>query len=135
MFPPGTIPHWLKGSLYASSPGVFDLENGSVNNWFDGYAIISKFEFDGRKVSFKSKYLQSNAHAKAVEAKRPVMQEFGTPPWSNSRKLFAKLIPFVSPIYISLLFKCVCKVFRGGQNNFSKYNTLMSSILSRVWIS
>jgi carotenoid cleavage dioxygenase-like enzyme len=91
----GEVPAWLKGSLFSSSPGIFDLENASVNNWFDGYAILNQFVVNGNKVSFKSRYLKSKAYEKALEAKRPIMPEFGTPPWTNNRTFFSKLLPFV----------------------------------------
>jgi hypothetical protein len=42
-----------------------------------------------------SKYLESNAYHKAKQAGYPIMPEFGTP-GKNERKLFGKLVPFVS---------------------------------------
>lgn len=90
----GDMPNWLKGSIFASAPGLFDLEKGSVLNWMDGYAVISKFEINGKNVRHISRYLNSDAYKKATKAQRPIACEFGTPPATDvKRGFFAKILP------------------------------------------
>jgi len=66
----------------------------------DGYAVISKFEINGKNVKHVSRYLQSDAYKKAVKAQRPISCEFGTPPATDCKKgFFAKILPtFVRPL-------------------------------------
>ena len=56
----GTIPHWVRGSLYRVGPGTWDIEtkNGktfTVGHWFDGLTQLHKFAIDGGTVSYRSR--------------------------------------------------------------------------------
>ncbi|XP_037795664.1 beta,beta-carotene 15,15'-dioxygenase-like [Penaeus monodon] len=74
----GTIPSWVCGSLLRVGPGKFDLGDFTLNHWLDGMAILYKFSIESGKVTFRSKYLKSDAYKKACVANRPVFTEFGT---------------------------------------------------------
>ncbi|XP_045595941.1 beta,beta-carotene 15,15'-dioxygenase [Procambarus clarkii] len=74
----GQWPAWLRGSFLRVGPGKYDLGDFTLNHWLDGMAILHKFHIDGGKVSFRSKYLRSDAYKKACMAQRPVFTEFGT---------------------------------------------------------
>ena len=105
----GTIPEWVRGSYIRSGPGVFDLKNNfTLNHIFDGYAVISKFEFNGNQVTFDKKYLQSDAFQRASHAGRPCVTEYGTRGYSDPAKsFFSKLIPnlvsFVKIIHLVII--------------------------------
>ncbi|ODN02656.1 Beta,beta-carotene 15,15'-monooxygenase [Orchesella cincta] len=119
---PGDIPNWLHGSLYASAPGLFDMDNGSVLNWMDGYAVISKFEISGKNVKHVSRYLQSDAYKKAVKAQRPISCEFGTPPANDSKRgFFAKICPTFGPF--DPTDNCIGHVFQIGNNLYTAGDT------------
>lgn len=95
----GTLPDWLNGNFYRIGPGKFDFENDySLIHWQDGYSLISKFGIDGRngKVSFQSKYLDSDAYRRAVTAQRPTVPEFATPAFpEKSKGFFSKLMSHI----------------------------------------
>lgn len=93
----GKLPEWLKGTYLRVGPGKFDFaKDFAVEHFMDGYALLSKFEVDGRNgtVKFEKKFLESDAYKKALVAQKPVIGEFGTKPSSDPTKsFFKKLIP------------------------------------------
>ena len=63
----GEIPDWLNGDILRLGPGKWDLSKDfTLNHWLDGCALICKFSIEKGKVSFKSKYLESDAYNKMV---------------------------------------------------------------------
>ncbi|XP_068208769.1 beta,beta-carotene 15,15'-dioxygenase-like [Palaemon carinicauda] len=90
----GEIPSWLCGSFVRVGPGKFDLsEDFSVNHWMDGLAIMYKFSINGGQVSFRSKYLRSDAYKKACVAQKPIFTEFGTHSYPDpSKNIFSRMI-------------------------------------------
>ncbi|KAJ3047274.1 hypothetical protein HK097_011693 [Rhizophlyctis rosea] len=61
----GTLPNWLKGSLYRNGPGIFDIEYEdrhknlkvfSVQHWFDGLGLVHRFQIDAGKAGDKIQY-------------------------------------------------------------------------------
>ncbi|CAL8110508.1 unnamed protein product [Orchesella dallaii] len=95
----GTLPEWLKyGKFIRVGPGLFDLGNFTLNHWLDGYAIVSKFEIHGDKVSLHKKYLQSDAYKRAIAAQKPVITEFGTKAYPDPNKgLLSRLVSSIMP--------------------------------------
>ena len=55
----------------------FDLKGKdgefTMNHWFDGYAILYKFDITDTKVTFHKRYLQSGVYQRALEAGKPVV--------------------------------------------------------------
>jgi carotenoid cleavage dioxygenase-like enzyme len=49
--PTGQIPKWLRGTFLRLGPGKFDIGDFVVNHWFDGYAVLCKFDIQNGKVS------------------------------------------------------------------------------------
>ena len=87
----GEIPKWLNGSYFRVGPGKFDFDNDfTLNHWLDGYCIIQKYDINGpdRTVTFKTKYLESNAYQRALIAQKPVITEFGTQAYAEAGKGF-----------------------------------------------
>ncbi|KAG8312103.1 Retinoid isomerohydrolase [Homalodisca vitripennis] len=90
-------------------PGLFDLDDFTVNHWFDGFAVVYKFEISKNKVTFIKKYLQSDAYKKAMAAKRPVYTEFGTKAHSDvTKSIFSRVICSVIP---ELTDNCAVNIF------------------------
>ncbi len=49
-------------------PAKWDLEDDfTLNHWLDGCALLCKFTFENGEVSFRSKYLESEAYNKMVK--------------------------------------------------------------------
>ena len=61
----GSIPEWLSGSLYRNGPGTFETDQGSVNHWFDGLAMLQRFAFDAGSVSYSNRFLRTEAYRTA----------------------------------------------------------------------
>jgi hypothetical protein len=49
--PTGRIPEWLQGTFLRLGPGKFDIGDFVMNHWFDGYAVLYKFDIQKGKVS------------------------------------------------------------------------------------
>ncbi|CAG7716213.1 unnamed protein product [Allacma fusca] len=120
----GKIPEWLRGSFIRIGPGKFDIDNFTMNHWFDGYSIMSKFSVTGDTVKFEKKYLQSDAYKRAVAAKRPVLTEFGTRAYSDPNKsLLSRIVSACLPIELTdndsiNLFQLGSEIFASGETCF-----------------
>ncbi|XP_070560964.1 retinoid isomerohydrolase-like isoform X1 [Ptychodera flava] len=74
----GTIPDWLDGSLLRNGPGKFEVGDDEYKHWFDGLALIHRFNFRGGRVTYQNKFLRSDAYNKAMKYNRIILSEFGT---------------------------------------------------------
>lgn len=74
----GDIPSWVKGSLYRNGPGLFEFGEDKYNHLFDGMAMFQRFHISNKKVTYQSRYLQSDTYKKNMAAQRIVVNEFGT---------------------------------------------------------
>lgn len=77
----GTLPDWLNGVLLRNGPGMYENGGASVNHWFDGMAMLHRFEFDGAEdeVRYTSRFLRTDAYEgmRKGEVRR---SEFATDP-------------------------------------------------------
>lgn len=53
----GSIPPWLRGSLYRNGPGMYP--NISDPHWFDGLAMVRAFHFNGGEVTYDAAFVGS----------------------------------------------------------------------------
>ncbi|XP_007563249.1 beta,beta-carotene 9',10'-oxygenase isoform X1 [Poecilia formosa] len=74
----GTIPSWINGNFLRNGPGKFEFGNTHYNHWFDGMAMLHQFKIQNGQVTYKSRFLQSDAYKKNSERDRIMMSEFGT---------------------------------------------------------
>lgn len=74
----GTIPSWINGKLLRNGPGKFEFGNTHYNHWFDGMAMLHQFKIDKGRVTYMSRFLNSDAYKNNSEKDRIVMSEFGT---------------------------------------------------------
>ncbi|PNF43183.1 hypothetical protein B7P43_G15677 [Cryptotermes secundus] len=94
----GRFPEWLQGSFLRLGPGKFDIGDFVMNHWFDGYAVLYKFDIQKGKVTFTKRFLQSDAYKKAVAVGRPVFTEFGTKSYPDPCKnLFSRMMSSLIP--------------------------------------
>ncbi|MEF8907063.1 MAG: carotenoid oxygenase family protein [Haloarculaceae archaeon] len=72
----GSIPEWLSGSLVRNGPGKFDAGDQRLTHWFDGLAMLRKYDFDGGGVRYTNRFLRTEAYADAQAGK--ATGQFGT---------------------------------------------------------
>ena len=69
-----------------------------MNHWLDGCAIISKLKIEDGKVSFSSKYVESDAYKKMMKHGKPVFTEFGTRAYTDpSKNFFSRIVNQIVP--------------------------------------
>src|SRR3954467_13185210 len=56
----GTVPAWLNGSLVRLTPALMDGAGKSVKHWFDGAAMLNAFGFGDGRVSYASRFLDTD---------------------------------------------------------------------------
>ncbi|XP_027511441.1 beta,beta-carotene 9',10'-oxygenase isoform X1 [Corapipo altera] len=74
----GHIPKWINGNLLRTGPGKFEFGNDNFNHWFDGMALLHQFQLRAGRVSYRSRFLQSNSYLTNRQHNRIVLSEFGT---------------------------------------------------------
>jgi len=77
----GSLPDWLDGVLVRNGPGAYETDGASVNHWFDGMAMLHRFEIDGTddEVRYTSRFLRTDAH-KSFRDGEVALSEFATDP-------------------------------------------------------
>ncbi|MDN5936282.1 MAG: carotenoid oxygenase family protein [Nitrosospira sp.] len=75
----GCIPDWLSGTLVRNGPARFRLEDKTLNHWFDGLAMLHKFDIACGRVSYANKFLDTPALLAAKDGKMKYA-EFATDP-------------------------------------------------------
>lgn len=74
----GEIPKWLSGSFISNGPGQFEVGSTQFNHWFDGFAMLKKFEFKSGDVCFQNRFLQSKEYVGSNNLGQLNTNEFGT---------------------------------------------------------
>jgi carotenoid cleavage dioxygenase-like enzyme len=92
----GKIPAWLSGSLLRTGPAKFETTTRKLNHWFDGFAMLHKFNFKDGVVAYQNTFLETKAFLKSQEDGRVHYREFATDP---CKSIFAK----VQSLFVSSL--------------------------------
>ncbi|CAL4122786.1 unnamed protein product [Meganyctiphanes norvegica] len=74
----GEIPEWLEGSLYRDGPGILNIGDTWYHHYFDGMAVIHKFNVKNGEARYSSRILESSTLEKNTKANRIVCGEFAT---------------------------------------------------------
>ncbi|MDF1678686.1 MAG: carotenoid oxygenase family protein [Legionellaceae bacterium] len=74
----GTIPPWLLGTFVSNGPAQFEVGDFQFKHWFDGFAMLKKFEFRAGRVRFQSQFLRSLQYTHAKRTGRLHTSEFAT---------------------------------------------------------
>ena len=61
-----------------NGPGKFDVGEESFGHWFDPLALLHRFKVCDGKVTYQSKFLESDVYQKTMAAGRIVSSGFGT---------------------------------------------------------
>ena len=92
----GVIPNWLSGTLLRNGPARFRLEDKTLNHWFDGLAMLHKFDIANGKVSYANKFIDSPAF-RAAENGKMQYAEFATDPCRSLFKRIAQVFTGSKP--------------------------------------
>ena len=90
----GELPRWLSGSLLRTGPAKFEVGEQRMRHWFDGLAMLHRFTIAEGRVSYGSRFLESNAYRAAKERGAISYREFATDP---CRSLFKRVQTLFSP--------------------------------------
>ena len=55
----GQVPEWLSGCFISNGPAQFEVGTTHFNHWFDGFAMLKKFDFNKGRVVFQNRFLRS----------------------------------------------------------------------------
>nr|XP_055052368.1 beta-carotene oxygenase 2b isoform X1 [Misgurnus anguillicaudatus] len=97
----GNIPSWIEGNFLRNGPGKFEIGRSSFNHWFDGMALLHRFQIEDGKVTYMSRFLNSDSYKENTEHNRIVVSEFGTiampDPCKNFFQRFLSRFEFYKP--------------------------------------
>ena len=65
----GAIPEWLSGTLVRVTPAMLDVGGRPLRHWFDGLAMLNAFSLSGGRVSYGSRFLDTDARQGAQEGR------------------------------------------------------------------
>jgi carotenoid cleavage dioxygenase-like enzyme len=90
----GHIPAWLSGTLVRNGPAKFEVGTQGYNHWFDGLAMLHAFAFQGGRVSYANRFLESQSFLEAREQGKISRGECATDP---CRSLFGRIKAIFAP--------------------------------------
>ncbi len=76
----GTLPPWLEGTLVRNGPARFAIGTETYRHWFDGLAMLHRFDIRAGAVSYANRFLRSPAFLEAERTGRIARSEFATDP-------------------------------------------------------
>jgi carotenoid cleavage dioxygenase-like enzyme len=88
----GQVPAWLTGSLVRVTPAKLEVGDRRLGHWFDGLAALNRFGFGDGAVSYRSRFLDTEAYRKARRGEG--VTGFGTDP---CRSIFQRVQSVFSP--------------------------------------
>lgn len=90
----GKIPMWIEGTLIRNGPAKFHFGTQTISHWFDGLAMLHAFSFGQNKVSYRNKFLRSDAYFHAIENKDLRFMGFAQDPCKSVfKRLFSYFLP------------------------------------------
>ncbi|HEX6077294.1 MAG TPA: carotenoid oxygenase family protein [Micromonosporaceae bacterium] len=76
----GALPSWLSGTLIRNGPAVFDHAGKTFRHWFDGQAMLHRFEITEGRVSYANRLLDTPSSRALLDRGRIRYSEFATDP-------------------------------------------------------
>lgn len=76
----GRLPDWLAGTLVRNGPALFDANGTTFRHWFDGQAMLHRFDIGGGTVSYRNRFLDTDALRSVRDRGRIGYLEFATDP-------------------------------------------------------
>jgi carotenoid cleavage dioxygenase-like enzyme len=94
----GKLPDWLEGTLIRNGPAKFDFGEQRISHWFDGLAVLHAFTFGQGKLSYRSKFLRSDAYHRSMENGDLRFMGFAQDPCKSIfKRLFSHFLPSMTP--------------------------------------
>lgn len=90
----GSFPEWLTGNLIRTGPAQFEVGRQPFHHWFDGLAMLHRFGFGAGRVSYRNRYLRSQAYETAAATGTISRREFATDP---CRSIFQRVASWFFP--------------------------------------
>ena len=90
----GRLPDWLSGTLLRNGPALFETAATPLRHWFDGAAMLHRFEIGAGSVRHTSRMLGTRAIEGSRRTGRPTLREFATDPCTT---LFGRLRTLFRP--------------------------------------
>ena len=79
----GQVPPWLTGALVRVTPAKLEVGDRRLGHWFDGLAALNRFGFADGRVSYRSRFLDTEAYRAAGRGEF-AGEGFGTDPAARS---------------------------------------------------
>ncbi|XP_055954944.1 beta,beta-carotene 15,15'-dioxygenase-like [Patella vulgata] len=117
----GDLPEWIIGSVYRNGPGLFEVGDTKFFHWFDGMAIIQRFDIKNGKVNYQRKFLESEAYKANITANRIVFAEFGTRAYPDPNKNI--IVNLLSKFIAKRTDNCPVNIIRIGKELFAVSET------------
>ena len=93
----GSLPLWLRGTLYRNGPALWQVGTTALAHWFDGFAKLHRFGFAGDgTVSFRCRMLESQQYRVSLTRGKLWRRLFAT---EQPRNWWYKLMFAVHPTY------------------------------------
>ena len=73
----GRLPEGLVGTLYRNGPGKNEVGGKPYAHLFDGDGLLSQFAFDGKRVHYRNRFVQTTHYLAERAADKPVMRNYG----------------------------------------------------------
>ncbi len=90
----GQLPAWLQGSLVRVAPAQWDVGERTLNHWFDGFAMLHRFQISDGNVSYANKFLETESYKAARDTGKIEFGEFASDP---CRSIFKRVQSMFSP--------------------------------------
>jgi carotenoid cleavage dioxygenase-like enzyme len=76
----GALPPWLSGTLIRNGPALFDHAGKTFRHWFDGQAMLHRFEITAGRVSYANRLQDTPSSRALLDRGRIRYAEFATDP-------------------------------------------------------
>jgi carotenoid cleavage dioxygenase-like enzyme len=74
----GMLPDWLAGTLVRNGPSLFDPRAQLARHWYDGLAMLHRFEVRGRTVRYANRFLVTDTYRTLETEGRTAVRGFAT---------------------------------------------------------
>jgi all-trans-8'-apo-beta-carotenal 15,15'-oxygenase len=73
----GTLPALLRGTLYRNGPGRLEFAGVRYGHLFDGDGMVCRYHFDGERVHYRNRYVQTREFLAEARANRLLYRNLG----------------------------------------------------------
>lgn len=97
----GKLPPWLEGTLIRNGPAKFHFGTRQISHWFDGLAMLHAFTFGQGQVSYRNRFIRSDAYTQAMNHGTLEFMGFAQDPCiSIFQRFFAYFLPSMTPTLV-----------------------------------